>query len=151
MASTYREAETMSRRQPAVTDTEADEGRTGDQRGFSLVEGLVAVVVFAIGVLAVATVAAHAGQLSTKSAVATDQTLAAEQVFALLRQEDFDAVSSGEETVQVGDHTYTVERDVTQLSSDTKRVVAVVSGVASFPADTFETVLHRPTGYPSSP
>lgn len=123
--------------------------RTED--GFGLVEAMVAVVVFAVGVLSVAAVAAHAAQLSTRSAVTTDQTLAASQVFALLRQEEFDAVTSGEETVPVGDHTYTVDREVTQLSTDTKRVVAVVSGVATFPADTFETVLHRSGGYPSSP
>jgi Tfp pilus assembly protein PilV len=123
----------------------------GTEAGFGLVEALVAVVVFAIGVLSVAAVAVHAAQLSTKSAVATDQTLAASQVFALLRQQDFDAVTSGEETVQVGDHSYTVERDVVPLSSDTKQVVAVVSGVVTFPADTFETVLHRSTGYPSAP
>lgn len=123
--------------------------RTED--GFGLVEALLAVVVFAVGVLSVAAVAAHAAQLSTRSAVTTDQTLAANQVFALLRQDDFDAVTSGEETVSVGKHTYTVDREVTQLSTDTKQVVAVVSGVASFPADTFETVLHRSTGYPSTP
>lgn len=121
------------------------------EAGFGLVEALVAVVVFAVGVLAVAAVAAHAAQLSTRSAVATDQTFAANQVFASLRQEDFDAVTSGEETVPVGDHTYEVERDVTTLSGDTKQVVAVVSGVATFPPDTFETVLHRSTGYPSAP
>lgn len=121
------------------------------QDGFGLVEALVAVVVFAVGVLSVAAVAVHAAQLSTRSAVATDQTLVASQVFASLRLEDFDAVTSGEETVQAGDHTYTVDREVTQLSTDTKQVVAVVSGVATFPADTFETVLHRSTGYPSAP
>lgn len=131
--------------------TPATPRAANSQRGFGLVEALVAVVVFAIGVLSAAAVGAHAAQLSTQSAVATDQTFAAEQVFALLRQEDFGAVTSGEGTVQVGGHTYTVERNVTQLSSDTKQVVAVVSGVAPFPADTFETVLHRSAGYPSSP
>lgn len=121
------------------------------ERGFGLVEALVALVVFAIGALAVAAVALHVSQLTTRSAVATDQTFAVEQVFSILREEDFDAVSSGEETVQVGDHSYTVERDVTQLTTDTKEVVATVSGVTPFPPDTFRTVLHRPTGYPTSP
>lgn len=133
-----------------ASESEASAGSRAED-GFGLVEALVAVVVFAVGVLSVAAVAAHAAQLSTQGAVATDQTLAASQVFSSLRQEDFDAVTGGEETVQVGEHSYTVERDVTTLSSDTKQVVAVVSGVATFPADTFETVLHRSTGYPSAP
>lgn len=125
-------------------------GLTGEA-GFGLVEALVAVVVFSIGMLAVAGIALHVGQLTTLTAVASDQMMAAERTFDALREEDFDVVGSGTGTLQVGDHTYTIERDVTQLSGDTKEVVAVVSGVGPIRPDTFRTVLHRPTGYPTSP
>lgn len=121
------------------------------ERGLGLLEALIAVVVFGIGALAVAGVALHVGHLTTRSAVATDQTLAAEQVFVSLRQEDFATVGDGTRSVQIGGQTYTVDVNVTSLTADTKRVVAAVSGVATFPPDTFRTVVHRPTGYPSSP
>lgn len=127
------------------------DARLTGEAGFGLVEALVAVVVFAIGMLAVAGIALHVGQLATLTAVASDQTMAAEQTFDVLREEDFDVVGSGTGTLQVGSHAYSIERSVTQLSSDTKEVVAVVSGVGPIRPDTFRTVLHRATGYPTSP
>lgn len=129
-------------------------GRTAPDRGrggFGLVEALVAIVVFGIGALTVAGLSLRVGQLHAQSALQTDQTFAADQVFGTLREADFDAVSSETRTVEVGGHSYTVELDVGSLSSDTKQVTAVVSGAATFPADTFRTVLHRAGTYPSGP
>lgn len=128
-----------------------DRARLTGEAGFGLVEALVAVVVFAVGMLAVAGVALQVGQLATLTTVASDQTMAAEQTFDALREGDFDVMGSGTGALQVGNQTYSIERDVTQLSSDTKEVVAVVSGVDPIRPDTFRTVLHRPTGYPAGP
>ncbi|MFW6198589.1 MAG: type IV pilus modification PilV family protein [Acidobacteriota bacterium] len=135
---------------PSCRDRSAPDRRSSDASGFGLVEALVAIVVFTVGMLTVAGVALQVGQLTTRSAVGTHQTMAADQHFDLLREEDFDDVTAGTTTLEVGNHSYTVAREVTPLSTDTKEVVAVVSG-GPFAPDTFRTVLHRATGYPSSP
>lgn len=121
------------------------------QRGFGLIEAMVALVVFGIGALAVAGISLRVGQLHAQSAVSTDQTFAADQVFGTLREADFDAVTSDARTVSIDDHAYSVELDVSTLSSDTKQVVATVTSATTFAADTFRTVLHRPGAYPTSP
>lgn len=120
------------------------------QRGFGLVEAIVAIMVFSIGMLAVAGLALSAGQLTAQSSFRTDQTFAADQVFGALRQADFSTVTDGTRTVQVGAHGYSVDISVTTISADVKNVQAVVSGAPVTP-DTFRTTLYRPDSYPTSP
>lgn len=121
-----------------------------DEAGFTLVEAIVAIVVFALGAVVVAGLTMTAGQFATKASIETDQTLASNQVFYEIR-EDFDAATSGTRSVVVGGHTYSVEVDVAQPSADVKVVQAVVSGVGSLAPDTFRTRLHRSDAYPTSP
>ena len=121
------------------------------QRGFGLVEAIVAIMVFAVGMLAVAGLALSAGQLTAQSSFRTDQTFAADQVFGALRQADFSTVTDGTRTIQVGAHAYTVDVSVTTVSTDLKDVEAVVAGAGNVGPDTFRTTLYRPDSYPTSP
>lgn len=133
------------------THAAADEEHLPGQRGFGLVEALVAILVFFVGMLAVSGLSLSVGQLTARSAFRTDQVLAADQVFSSLAEQDFGAVTGGTRTVPVGGHSYTVDVAVTTLSADVKLAEVAVSGVATVPPDTFRTALHRSDAYPTSP
>lgn len=144
---------TDERRHPPDLDGARGPGqdRAPGERGFGLVEALVAVVLFGIGTVAVAGLTLATGTYASRAAVQTDHVMAAGQLFTELRQEDFTAVTSGTRTLVVGDRSYAIDVTVSQPSTDVKSILAVVPGNSRFSPDTFRTRIHRSGGYPTGP
>lgn len=134
---------------------EGSAGRVCDQRGFGLIEVMIALTIFAIGMLAVAGISLSVGAQTNWSVWQTDQSLVAQQVLERVQQDGYDAATSGTETVTVGNRTYVAERTVTQIAPRVKEVALTVSTTRAddkgVPSRTFVTRLYEPRQLPSAP
>lgn len=126
--------------------------RSGEA-GLGLIEVLIALTIFAIGMLAVAGLGLSVGAQTNWSVWQTDQSLAAQQVLERIQREGYDAAASGTETVTVGNRNYTVSRTVTQIGPRVKEVSVTVSTTRAtdrgVPPRTFVTRLYEPRPLPS--
>lgn len=123
------------------------------EAGFGLVEVLIALIIFAIGMLAVAGLSMSVGAQTNWSVWQTDQSLAAQQVLERVQREGYAAAASGTETVTVGNRTYTAARTVTQIGPRVKEVSVTVSTTRAWdkgvPPRTFVTRLYEPRPLPT--
>lgn len=123
------------------------------EAGLGLIEVLIALTIFAIGMLAVAGISLSVGAQTNWSVWQTDQSLAAQQVLERVQREGYGAASSGTETVTVGNRSYTASRTVTQVSPRVKEVSVTVSTTRDWdkgvPPRTFVTRLYEPRPLPS--
>ena len=111
----------------------------GSEAGTSLVEVIVAMVIFAIAVLAAAQHGVVARQQARTAEMITEAAAAAEYQLETLRGMDFDSVTSSADTV----YGYPMSWAVT--GTDPKVVVLTVSrpaGVGTSAVDTFATSIH---------
>lgn len=95
-----------------------------DQRGFSLVELVIAVLILTIGLLALAGTSGFAVRAITLADVQTERAAAIQSVLERLRAIDFDDVDSGSATVG----RYTAEWISDRLSSTAKEIELVTIG-----------------------
>lgn len=127
--------------------------RRSGQAGLGLIEVLIALTIFAVGMLAVAGIGLSVGAQTNWAVWQTDQSLAAQQVLERVQREGYDAASSGTETVTVGNRTYTASRTVTQVDTRVKEVSVTVSTTREWdrgvPPRTFVTRLYEPRPLPS--
>lgn len=126
---------------------------SADEAGLGLVEVLIALTIFAVGMLAVAGISLSVGAQTNWAVWQTDQSLAAQQVLERVQREGYAAATSGTETVTVGNRTYSVSRTVTQVSSRVKEVSVTVTTTRGWdrgvPPRTFVTRLYEPRALPS--
>ena len=141
------ENEEMKVDQDSKTASEQDTASPG----FTLVEMLIALMVLAVGLLAVAGIAgAVAGQTRMSGSV-TGQTAAGQAVLEDLQMRAYGdtALTTGSHTrdVNVASHTYSVDYSVTELTANRlKEVSAVVGRTLELPPDTMRTLVYRADG-----
>lgn len=126
------------------------------ERGFSLVEVLIAVVILGVGLLAVAGISSGVADLTRRSTVETEQTMAAQQMLEEMINEGFGAYPRGagaiaDTTLTVAGRSYTVTREVFSVSSRIDSVRVIVEGKLNFGPDTFRTRMYEHLPPPSSP
>lgn len=124
---------------------------TRSEAGFGLTEVIVALLILAVGMLAVAGIAANVGTVTQAGTVRTEQSMAGTQVLGVIRDEGYDAATDGSTVVGIGERDYTVEWTVTQVAPRVKEVEAVVSGMGPVGPDTMLDLLYAPRAYPTSP
>lgn len=114
---------------------------------------MIALTIFAFGMLAVAGLGLSVGAQTNWSVWQTDQSLAAQQVLERVQREGYAAATSGTETVTVGNRTYTVSRTVSQLGPRVREVSVTVSTTRAWdrgvPPRTFVTRLYQPRPLPT--
>lgn len=140
-------ASERSRVRPGVRGVDRD----WSQEGVTLIEVVVAIVVLAIGLLAVAGMAGAVATQTRMGGGVTGQAAAGQDVLEELQTKGYDhpdlaAGSSGTRQVTVSSRTYTVSYEVTQAATDLKEVVAVVESTRELPADTVRTLVARMPG-----
>lgn len=111
------------------------------EAGVTLIELLVAIVILAVGLLAVAGMTGAVATQTRMGGSVTGQTTAAQEVLEDVQVMDFADVQSNTRRVTVGSYTYTVDYQVNNLRTNLKEVVAVVEGTRELPADTFRTLV----------
>lgn len=118
---------------------------------FGLVEGMVAAVILAFGLLAVAGVTLAVGSLTAQSTVRTDQSLAARQVLEGVIAEPYGTYPAGtsdDTTVTVRGRSFLVSREITAASDRVDEVEVVVEGLAGVPPDSFHARIYEPVPPP---
>lgn len=123
-----------------------------DERGFGLVEAMIAVTILVIGLLAVSGLALATAAQARIADLRSDQIVAGQAAIEQARRLDFGSVTSGVDTVDSGGREFVVTTTVNDLSLRTKEVSVEVAPLAgSLPTRDFGTVLHNPRSLPAAP
>lgn len=144
------------------SEMRTDTGGIGDERmdragpasgeaGVTLIEVLVAVIILAIGLLAVAGLAGAVATESRMAGSVTGQAAAGQEVLEELQMKgyshaDMDVGDKGTRQVTISSYTYTVNYEVFSAGTDLKEVVVEVEGTMKLPPDTMRTLVVRSDG-----
>lgn len=123
--------------------------RTGDA-GFGLVEALVAILVFAVGLLAVAGMTLSVAGQSRASTYRTDQTMVAQELLEHQLDEGYDGLTVGttDTAVAIDARSYDVQIVVTDQGPRARKVELTVSGHENTAATTLSGLAHKPRDVP---
>lgn len=126
--------------------------RLADEKGFGLVEAMIAMTILVIGLLAVSGLAlATAGQARIAD-LRSDQMVAGQAAIEAARRLDYGSVASDVDTVSSGGREFVVTTTVTILGSRAKEVSVEIAPVAgNLPTRSLSTVLHNPRSLPAAP
>jgi prepilin-type N-terminal cleavage/methylation domain-containing protein len=125
--------------------------RLQDNSGMGLIEVLASLIIMSVGMLAIAGISLQVGAQNRWSTWQTDQALAAQQVMERLQRIGYAAVSSGTDTISVGNRRYVVNRVVGQPAPRVKRVqLTVLSSQGAVPR-TFVSRIYENRPLPTSP
>lgn len=133
--------DTSDESQPEV----AGRGPAGEA-GMTLVEVLIALVILAVGLLAIAGMSGAVAMQTRMGGSVTGQTVAGQEVLESLQMKGYDDPaldlgSHSSRTVRVNSYTYTVGYSVTQEATDLKKVTAVIEKTRELPTDTMRTLV----------
>ena len=125
--------------------------RMRDQSGLGLIEVVSALVIFSIGMLAIAGVSLQVGTQNKLSTFQTDQSLAAQQVMEEMQRMGYAAAASHTDTVSVGNRTYYVQSVVTTPATRVKLVQLTVTSRSGVAARTFTNRMYEARQLPAAP
>ncbi len=126
--------------------------RLQEERGFGLVEAMIAMTILVIGLLAVSGLSLATAAQARIADLRSDQMVAGQAAVERTRSLDFGSVVSGVDTVASGGREFVITTTVTDLSIRTKAVSVDVAPLAgSLPTRSFSTVLHNPRPLPAGP
>lgn len=120
------------------------------EKGFGLVEALIALIILSVGLLAIAGIALSVSAQTRAGVDTTAQVMAGQQVLEAMVQQGYGNVSTGDTTVSVGNRTFTVGRSVTASGVRWQEVEARVEATGDRPAQTLTTRLHARRAPPTS-
>jgi Tfp pilus assembly protein PilV len=120
------------------------------EKGFGLVEALVALIILSVGLLAIAGIALSVSAQTRAGVDTTAQVIAGQQVLETMVQQGYGNVSTGDTTVRVGHRTFTVGRSITASGVRWQEVEARVESTGDRPAQTLTTRLHARRAPPTS-
>ena len=123
-----------------------------DERGFGLVEAMIAMTILVIGLLAVSGLSLATAAQARIADLRSDQMVAGQAAIERVRSLDFGSVASAVDTVASGGRQFVVTTTVTSLSKRTKEVAVDVAPLSGgLQTRSFSTVLHNPRSLPSAP
>ena len=120
------------------------------EEGFGLVEALIALIILAVGLLAIAGITLSVSAQARAGVDTTAQVLAGQQVLEAMVEEGYGNVPTTDTTVTVGNRTFTVSRSVTATGTRWQEIEVQVQGTGDRPAETLVTRLHAPRAPPTS-
>lgn len=120
------------------------------EKGFGLVEALIALIILSVGLLAIAGIALSVSAQTRAGVDTTAQVMAGQQVLEAMVQQGYGNVSTGDTTVRVGNRAFTVGRSVTASGVRWQEVEARVEATGDRPARTLTTRLHARRAPPTS-
>ena len=122
--------------------------RIADERGFGLVEALIALTILVIGLVAVSGLSLATAAQARIANWRTQQATAAQVVLEEVQNGGWDSAVSGMDTVVLAGHPYAVKLDVTRVSPRIKQVTVAVAGIGGLDSRTFTTRLNKPRPLP---
>ncbi len=139
------------RRKKSAGSRHGARSRARGQEGFGLIEAIVAIVIGAIGLLAVAGLQLASATQARIAESRTTQAFCAQQVFEEVHREGYAAAVSRTYTATVDGRSYTVTVNVSNSALKVKRVIAQVPAMGSVNARTFEMRIYEPRPVPAGP
>lgn len=121
-----------------------------DERGFTLVEAVLALLILGVGLLAVAGMTLSVGTQARTAGLFTDQNLVAQEELGHAAARGWNGTSPGTtvDTVRRNGVDWTVTEEVTDVSGRLREVTVTVGGVQQVPDRTFSIRLARPRPLP---
>lgn len=125
-------------------------GGPGGEAGFGLAEALVAIMVMAVGLLAVAGITLAVAQQSRASSYTTEQTMVGQEMLEFQLDQGYAGLTPGtsDTAVQVDSRTYDVEVTVSDVGPRTRRVDLSIAGQENTSPVTLSSLVHRPRSVP---
>ena len=122
----------------------------GDERGFGLVEALIAITLLVIGLLAVSGLTLATAAQARIADLRSDQMVTGQAALETVRRGGFAAATSGIDTVTTGGRTFYVTRTVTDINTRTKLIgVSIAPASGGLTTRNFSTVLHATRSSPN--
>lgn len=126
--------------------------RIRDERGFGLVETMIAITILVIGLLAVSGLTLATASQARIADLRSDQMVAGQAAIETIRLTDFGSVASGVDTVASGGRTLIVATTVVDLDKRAKQVTVDVTPTSGpITSRSFSTVVHNPRSLPAAP
>jgi len=122
-----------------------------DEHGFGLIEAVVALTLFAIGLVAVASLSVAVARQTRLASWQTEQAFAGQEALERVHAGGYAQAVGGSDSISVGGHMYYVAVTVADLTPRIRRVQARVPAVGNINARTFTTHLYRPRPLPAGP
>ncbi len=123
-----------------------------DERGFGLVETMIAITILVIGLLAVSGLSLATAAQAQIADLRSDQMVAGQTAIETIRRMDFGDVASGVDTVASGGRTLIVATTVVELGQRAKQVTVEITPTSGpITSRSFSTVLHHPRSLPAAP
>ncbi len=123
-----------------------------DERGFGLVETMIAITILVIGLLAVSGLTLATAAQARIADLRSDQMVAGQSAIETIRRSNFGDVASGVDTVASGGRTLVVATTVVELSQRAKQVTVEITPTSGpITSRSFSTVLHHPRSLPAAP
>lgn len=120
-----------------------------DERGFGLVETMVAITLCVLGLLAVSGLTLATASQNRVADLRNDQVTTGQRAIEQVRRDGFDAAVSGVDTLVTNGRTYYVTLTVTDVNRRTKSISALVTpSITGLTPRTFTAVLHAPRALP---
>lgn len=126
--------------------------RVSDQSGLGLIEVLIAMILLAVGMMAIAGISLQVAAQNTESTWQTDQALAAQLVMERLHRSGYASATTGTDTVSIGNRQYVVNRIVTSPAPRVKNVqLTVVSPLGRTANRVFVSRMYENRQLPAAP
>jgi len=117
--------------------------KASDQRGFGLIEALIAVTLLVIGLLAVSGLTLATAAQARIADLRSDQMITGQTVIEDMRRAGFASAVSGVDTVTTGNRVFYVTRTVTVANTRTKLIsVSIAPSTGGLITRSFNTVIH---------
>lgn len=122
----------------------------GREAGFGLVEAMVAIMLFSVGLLAVAGITLGVAQQSRASTYTTEQTMVGQEVLDAKLTEGYAGLTVGttDSTVQMDSRSYGVQIVVTDAGARARRVAVTVAGKENTSEVALSSFVHEPRSVP---
>ncbi len=124
--------------------------KASDQRGFGLVEALIAVTLLVIGLLAVSGLTLATAAQARIADLRSDQMITGQTVIEDIRRAGFVSAASGVDTVTTGNRVFYVTRTVTVANTRTKLInISIAPATGGLTTRNFNTVIHDKRSLPN--
>lgn len=124
--------------------------KISDERGFGLVEALIAVTILVIGLLAVSGLTLATAAQARIADLRSDQMITGQTVIEDMRRAGFASAVSGVDTVTTGNRVFYVTRTVTVANTRTKLInVSIAPATGGLTTRNFNTAIHDKRSLPN--
>lgn len=120
------------------------------EAGFGLAEAVVAIIVFGIGLLAVAGMTLSVAQQARASTYGTEQSMVSQELLEYHLDRGYSGLAAGttDTTVALGNRTYDARIVVTDQGPRARHVEVTVSGFEDTDPTTVSSLVHKPRDIP---